>query len=205
VLAQAERDDVKRLLEFPEGTAGSIMSTEYATALPEMTASEALEHLRHVAPKSETVYTLFVTNSRRHLLGVVSLLQLITSPASRRVREIMRRDVVSVPVDADREEVARAVARYDFIALPVADTDGRLVGIVTDDDVIDVIEAEYGEDVQLAAAIGPTDRPYTKATVGLLVKKRIIWLLFLLVAGFLSSGVISAFEDVLPQSQHDFS
>jgi magnesium transporter len=197
LLARAERNDVRRLLEFPEGTAGAIMSTEYAAVRPSMTVAEALDHLRRVAPKSETVYTVFVTGDEGKLVGVASLLDLITTPVSRRVDEIMREQVVSLPVDADQEEVARTVARYDFLALPIVDAAGRLVGIVTHDDVIDVLEEEHEEDVQLAAAIGPTETPYTKATIGLLVRKRVPWLLVLLLAGFLSSTVISAFEEAL--------
>jgi magnesium transporter len=197
LLAQAERNDVKRLLEFPEGTAGSIMSTEYASVHPDMSVSEALEHLRRVAPKRETVYTIYVTDEERRLAGVVSLLELITTAPSRKVREVMQPRVVSLPADTDQEEVARTVAKYDFLALPIVDAEGRLVGIVTHDDVIDVLEQEHAEDVQLASAIGPTEAPYSKASVGLLIRKRAGWLLVLLVAGFLSSTVISAFEESL--------
>jgi magnesium transporter len=197
LLAQAERNDVKRLLEFPEGTAGSIMSTEYVSVHPDMSVSEALEHLRRVAPKRETVYTVYVTDEERRLAGVVSLLELITTAPSRKVREVMQLRVVSLPVETDQEEVARTVAKYDFLALPIVDAEGRLVGIVTHDDVIDVLEEEHAEDVQLASAIGPTEAPYSKASVGLLIRKRAGWLLVLLVAGFLSSTVISAFEESL--------
>ena len=194
LLAQAERNDVKRLLEFPEGCAGSVMSTEYASVRPDMTVQQALEHLRRVAPKRETVYTVYVIDEARRLVGTVSLIELIACPPSRRVEDVMRRDPVAVTADTDREDVARTVAKYDFLAIPVVDEDDRLLGIVTHDDVIDVLEAEHAEDVQLASAIAPTEVPYTRSSVGLLFRKRIAWLLVLLVAGFLSSTVISAFE-----------
>jgi magnesium transporter len=194
LLAQVERNDVKRLLEFPEGTAGSVMSTEYASVRPDLTVSQALEQLRRVAPKSETVYTVYVIAEDRRLVGAVSLLELITCPPGRRVEEVMRKDPVAVTADTDREDVARTVAKYDFLAIPVVDEEDRLLGIVTHDDVIDVLEAEHAEDVQLAAAIAPTEAPYTRASVRLLFRRRIVWLLALLVAGFLSSAVIAAFE-----------
>jgi magnesium transporter len=197
LLAQAERNDVKRLLAFPEGCAGSVMSTEYASVRPDMTVQQALEHLRRVAPKRETVYTVYVIDEERRLVGAVSLLELITCPPTRRVEAVMRRDPLAVTADTDQEEVARTVAKYDFLAIPVVDSDDRLIGIVTHDDVIDVLEAEHAEDVQLAAAIAPTEEPYTRSSMGLLFRKRIVWLLALLVAGFLSAWVIAAFESSL--------
>jgi magnesium transporter len=173
------------------------MSTEYASIHPSMTVAEALDHLRRIAPKRETVYTVYVTDEERRLVGVVSLLDLITAGPSLRIHDEMQRKVVSLPVDTSQEEVARTVAKYDFLALPIVDAEGRLVGIVTHDDVIDVIQEEHAEDVQLASAIGPTEVPYSRATVGLLIRKRLGWLLMLLIAGFLSSTVISAFEESL--------
>lgn len=197
LLAQAERNDVKRLLAFPEGCAGSVMSTEYASVRPDMTVSQALEHLRRVAPKRETVYTVYVIDGERRLVGTVSLLELITCPPGRRVEDVMRPDPRAVFADTDQEDVARTVAKYDFLAIPVVDADDRLLGIVTHDDVIDVLEAEHSEDIQRAAAMSPTELPYTRSSVGLLFRKRIIWLFGLLIAGFLSSAVISAFESSL--------
>ena len=194
LLAQAERNDVKRLIEFPEGCAGSVMSTEYASVRPTMTVSQALEHLRRVAPKRETVYTVYVIDDERRLVGTISLLELITCPPGRLVEEVMRRDPLAVHADEDREDLARTVAKYDFLAIPVVDSEDRLLGIVTHDDVIDVLEAEHDEDLQLAAAIAPTEVPYTRSSMGLLFRKRIVWLLVLLIAGFLSSAVIAAFE-----------
>lgn len=197
LLAQAERNDLRRLLSFEEGTAGSVMSTDYATVLPTMTASQAVEHLRRIAPRSETIYTVFVIDDERSLLGVVTLVDLISAWPSRRVEEIMRHDVVAVSSDQDREEVARIVAKYDFIAIPVVDGEGHLVGIVTHDDVLDVLEAEQAEDFERASGLEPDETPYDQATVGQLFRRRVLWLLGLMLAGLLASSVIAAFEDAL--------
>lgn len=194
MLAQAERNDVKRLLEFKEGTAGSVMSTEYATIKPEMTVSEALEHLRHVAPQRETIYVLFVIDERRHLVGVVSLRELITAVAGSKVSGIMRREVISAKATADREEVAALISKYDFLALPIVDENDVLLGIVTHDDVIDVIKAEATEDAQKVGGMEALDLPYMETPVLTMVRKRGLWLVLLFVGQMFTANAMSHFE-----------
>jgi magnesium transporter len=194
MLAQAERNDVRRLLEFKEGTAGSVMSTEYATIKPEMTAHDAIEHLRHVAPQRETIYVLYVVDEQRKLVGVVSLKELITAVTNRKVSEIMRREVVSAKAGADREEVAALISKYDFLALPILDAEDRLIGIVTLDDVVDVLKAEATEDAQKIGGMEALDLPYMATGLLSLVKKRVIWLSVLFLGGILTASAMTAFE-----------
>lgn len=194
MLAQAERNDVKRLLEFKEGTAGSVMSTEYATVKPEMTVSEALEHLRHVAPQRETIYVLFVIDEQRRLVGVVSLRELITAVAGSKVSDIMRREVISAKASADREEVAALISKYDFLALPIVDDEGRMLGIVTYDDVIDVIKAEATEDAQKLGGMEALDMPYIHTPLLTMFRKRGGWLAILFVGEMFTASAMGFFE-----------
>jgi len=194
LLAQAERNDVKRLLEFKEGTAGSVMSTEYATIRPDMTVSEAIEHLRHVAPQRETIYVLFVVDEQRHLVGVVSLRELITAVAGSKVSKVMRREVISAKAVSDREEVAALISKYDFLALPIVDDDGRMLGIVTHDDVIDVIKAEATEDAQKVGGMEALDMPYLETPVVTMFKKRGVWLVLLFIGQMFTANAMSHFE-----------
>jgi magnesium transporter len=202
LLAQAERNDVVRLMSFMEGTAGAIMSTEYAALPPDLGVDEALDELRRIAPKRETVYTIYVVDRNRVLLGVASLLDLITAPPGSRVRDVMKPDVLLLPAEADQEVVARTIAKYDLMALPIVDAELRLLGIVTHDDAIDVLEREQSEDVQLASGIDPepSSTPYSRASARLLFRKRVLWLLALLVAALLSASVVAAFEQTLTQA-----
>jgi magnesium transporter len=197
LMAQAERDDVKRLLAHEEDTAGSIMSTEYATVQPQMTVAQALEHLRREAPNRETIYTVYVVDEQRQLVGVVSLQELILASPQKRIEDLMLREPVSATVETDQEEVARTMAKYDFLALPIVDAEKRMVGIVTYDDIFDILQEEHQEDAELSAAVVPTEISYNNAGALHLVRKRVGWLMVLLVAAFLSSTVISRFEGAL--------
>jgi magnesium transporter len=197
MLAQAERNDVKKLLEFKEGTAGSVMSTEYAMIKPEMTVSEAIEHLRHVAPQRETIYVLFVVDEQRHLVGVASLRQLITAVAGSKVSQVMRREIISAKATADREEVARLISKYDFLALPILDDEGRMLGIVTYDDVIDVIKAEATEDAQKLGGMEALDMPYLHTPLFTMFRKRGGWLAILFVGELMTASAMSYFEDAI--------
>src|SRR5436190_10108175 len=134
LMAKADREDIRKLLSYPEGSAGSMMTTDYATLLPDITVEEAINRLRQQATQKETIYYIYVTNEDRKLLGFVSLRHLILSKLTSLVRDIMQSDVVYVRVDLDKEEVARIVGKYDFIAIPVVDPDHRIVGIITHDD-----------------------------------------------------------------------
>ncbi len=189
LLAQAERNDIKRLLQYEEGTAGAIMTTEYATIPPDITVDKALEYLRRVAPDRETIYYVYVTDRDRKLLGLVTLRDLIVARRTAKIEDIMHRDLIVVRVDDPVEEVAKKVRDYDFLAIPVVDHENRLVGIVTVDDVIDVIEEEDTEDMFAYGASGVVHN-YTEESVWNIARKRITWLLVLVFVQFISGAVL---------------
>ena len=184
LVAQAERSDIRRLLSFPEDSAGSIMTTEYASLPEDISVGEALERLRQQAPDRETIYYVYVLDEERHLLGFVTLREVILARPDARLGEIMTRSVISVRVDDDQEVVANELARYDFIAIPVVDNQHRLVGIVTHDDVLDVIQQEATEDVHRLGAVEPLEDSYLSTSLLTLTWKRGIWLVILLFAAF---------------------
>ena len=196
LMAQAERADIRKLLSYPDGSAGSIMTTEYASLPEEITVSEALEQLRIQAPDSETIYYIYILDEGRRLDGIVSLRELIQAKRAATLSEIMHRDVLSVRVDDDEEFVARELARYDFLAIPVVDNLHRLVGIVTLDDALDVLEEEATEDAQMQAAIQPLDESYLSTPFLVLAQKRGVWLVILLAAAFLTAWVMQGYEEL---------
>jgi magnesium transporter len=196
LMAQAERADIRKLLSYPDGSAGSIMTTEYASLSEEITVSEALDELRIQAPDSETIYYIYMLDEGRRLDGIVSLRELIQAKRSATLSEIMHRDVISVRVDDDEEFVARELARYDFLAIPVVDNLHRLVGIVTLADALDVLEEEATEDAQMQAAIQPLDESYMTTPFFVLAQKRGVWLVILLAAAFLTAWVMRGYEDL---------
>jgi magnesium transporter len=196
LMAQAERADIRKLLSYPDGSTGSIMTTEYASLSEEITVSEALDELRIQAPDSETIYYIYMLDEGRRLDGIVSLRELIQAKRSATLSEIMHRDVISVRVDDDEEFVARELARYDFLAIPVVDNLHRLVGIVTLDDALDVLEEEATEDAQMQAAIQPLDESYMTTPFFVLAQKRGVWLVILLAAAFLTAWVMRGYEDL---------
>ena len=195
LVAQAERDDIRKLLSYPEHSAGSIMTTEYASLLQDVSAREALEQLRTQAPDRELIYYIYVIDESRHLLGFVSLRKLILARPETPVSKIMDKDVISVRVDEDQELVARKIARYDFIALPVVDAQGRLVGIVTHDDVLDVIQEEATEDVHRLGGVVPLTERYLDASFVSLWRKRASWLSVLFVAEIFTATALGHFTD----------
>lgn len=196
LMAQAERTDIRKLLSYPDGSAGSIMTTEYASLPEEITVSEALDQLRIQSPDSETIYYIYILDEGRRLDGIVSLRELIQAKRSAILSEIMHRDVISVRVDDDEEFVARELARYDFLAIPIVDNLHRLVGIVTLDDALDVLEEEATEDAQMQAAIQPLDESYMTTPFFVLAQKRGVWLVILLAAAFLTAWVMQGYEDL---------
>ena len=196
LIAQAERGDIRKLLSYPEHSAGSIMTTEYASLREGITAREALAQLRTQAPNRETIYYVYVIDDARHLHGFVSLRKLFLARPEGLVSELMDKDVISVRVDEDQEVVANKIARYDFIAMPVVDDQGRLVGIVTHDDVLDVVQQEATEDAHLMGAVSPLEDGYLDTPFFTLVWKRGIWLVLLLVTGFGTAGVLRHYNDV---------
>jgi magnesium transporter len=196
-LAHAEREDIRRLAEHPEGTVGAVMTSDYATLAPGLAPPEAIEHLRMAAPDAETIYQAYVLGGERRLLGTVSLKDLILAPSHARVEELMDASPVSVRADAPREEAARLVSRYDLIALPVLDERGTLVGIVTHDDAMDVAEAEATEDFGKVGAVEQLAVSLKGASVRHLYRKRVFWLMVLVFGNLFSGAGIAYFEDTI--------
>ena len=194
LMARADRADVRRLLSYPEDSAGAIMTTEYASLPESLTVAEALQALRKQAPDAETLYYIYVLGPDRRLDGFVSLRDLVLARPSRRVGELMRRDVISARVDDDQEEVAATVMRYDFLALPVVDEANRLVGIVTHDDAIDIVREEAEEDVLRMGGVEPLKDSYADTGVLELAWKRGKWLMFLAVMALVTAQVLGRFE-----------
>jgi magnesium transporter len=196
-LAQAEREDIRRLAGYEEGTAGSIMTSDYALLSEALSAAQAIEKLRHEAPDKETIYRAYVTSPDRRLVGAVRLQDLILAAPRTLVRELMEEDPVFVTVDEDQEEVARKISRYDVLALPVVDTEHRIVGIVTHDDAMDVIQEEATEDFHKVGSVGGLDTSVRDASIGLLYRKRIAWLVLLVFGNLLSGAGIHYYEDTI--------
>jgi magnesium transporter len=196
-LAQAEREDIRSLAAYPEGTAGSVMTSGYAAVPEGLTAEEALQALRAIAPDRETIYDTYVVDGDRRLVGVFSLRQLIVAPATAPVADFMRRDVVKARADEPREAAARCIARYDLLALPVVDAEGRLVGIVTADDAMDVQQEEATAEFHKAGTVRPIPDGVRGAGIGLLYRSRIAWLVLLVFGNVLSGLGIATFEDTI--------
>lgn len=196
-LAQAEREDIRRLAAYEEGTAGAIMTSDYAALSPELSATKALTVLRHEAPDKETIYRAYVIDEDRALLGSVRLQDLITAPAHARVARIMETNTHAIHVDDDVEDAARKIAHYDVIALPVVDHDGKLVGIITHDDAIDVMEAEATEDFHRVGTVTHLESGVGTASVPMLYRARIVWLMLLVFGNIFSGAGIAHFEDTI--------
>lgn len=199
-LSPAERRVTAQLLGYESETAGRLMTTEFVDLKEFHSAAQALAIVRRRARDTETIYSLYVTDGSRHLTGILSLRDLVTADPEARIGDVMTRDVVSVGTDTDQEEVARAIQRYDFLAVPVVDREQRLVGIVTVDDVIDVIEQEATRDLYAAGAVQAGDEDdYFQSNLFTVARRRVVWLLVLLVANSGTSAVIAAQESVLKQ------
>ncbi len=196
-LAQAERDDIRRLSGYEEGTAGAIMTSDYATLLPDFTVSEAIEHLRREAPDKETIYQAYVIDGQRKLLGTVSLRDLIVASKNARVKDLMVEGVIFGRVDDEQESVATLISKYDLLALPILDASERLVGIVTYDDAMDVAEQEATEDFHRVGTVGPLETSLRDATISLLYRKRVFWLVVLVFGNVLSGAGIAFYEDTI--------
>lgn len=187
---------INQLLSYPKDSAGSIMTIEFVTLRPKMTVAEAFEHLRRTGTESETVYTCYVTDNKR-LMGVVSVYTMILADPSTLISDIMNPNVISVFTSEDREVAATLLTKYDFLALPVVDTENRLVGIITIDDAIDVISEEDEEDIAKMSAIIPSDRPYIKTSPYKIWLTRIPWLMILMLSATFTGIIISSFENAL--------
>ncbi len=196
-LAQAEREDIRRLAAYEEGTAGSIMTSDYALLREGLTAAQAIEKLRHEAPDKETIYRAYVTSPDRRLVGAVRLQDLILAAPRTLVGDLMEEEPVAVLVDEDQEEVARKISRYDVLALPVVDAENRIVGIVTHDDAMDVLQDEATEDFHKVGSVGELDTSVRDASIGLLYRKRIGWLVLLVFGNLLSGAGIHYYENTI--------
>lgn len=196
-LAQAEREDIRKLSAYVEGTAGALMTSDYATLGKDMSVAEALAALRVEAPDAETIYHAYVIDQQRKLLGVVSLRGLILSNPEALIKDLMVRDPIHSKVTDDQEEVAKKIARYDLIALPITDEKGAMVGIVTHDDAMDVASDEATEDFHRAGGVVSTVGNLKDATIGLLYRKRVFWLVLLVFGNLFSGAGIAHFEDII--------
>ena len=189
------RATINRLLNYKEDSAGSIMTTEFVVLLDTLTADEAIEEIRRTGKNKETIYTLFVMDKKRKLVGIVDLDDLIFAKGNTKLTEIMNLDFVTVNVDDDQEEVANIVKRYDLNAIAVLNNDGRLVGVITVDDVMDIIEEETTEDISKMQMVTPLEDSYLETSALKMAKKCVPWIVVLLVLGTFSSMVLSIFED----------
>ena len=191
------RKMINQVLNYPKDSAGAMMTMEYVDLKRRMTVEQAFERIRATALDSETVYTCYVTDSRRKLEGVITVRELLLAPKDAVLRDIMETNVKFVTTHTDQEEAARLLSKYDFLALPVVDAEERLVGIVTVDDAMDVMQEEATEDMERMAAIAPSDKPYMKVSVFENWKKRAPWLLFLMISAAFTGSIITHFETAL--------
>lgn len=198
-MAQAEREDIRRLIAYKEGTAGAVMTSDYATLPMHITAAEAIDHLRSVAPDKETIYYAYVVDENRTLLGFVSLKDLILAHRNTKVEDLMHKDVIYARVYDDQEEAARKIQQYDLLALPVIDENNSLVGIITHDDAFDIITQEHTEDMEKFMAIAGSHeaRAYLKTPTWIHFKNRVYWLISLAAVGLISGIIIHNYESML--------
>ncbi len=200
ILRQADKDmrkQINELLKYPEDSAGSIMTTEFIVLRPTMTAEMAIKRIRRTGVDKETIYTCYVTDENNKLIGITTVKDLLLADDDDLVRELMEENVISVNTLDDQEHVAKKFSNYNFLALPVVDNENRLVGIVTIDDAIDVIQEEATEDIEKMAAVLPSDKPYMRTSVLGIYRKRIPWLLVLMLSATFTSAIISSFEGAL--------
>jgi len=199
LLARAEREDIRRLSSYEEGTAGAVMTSDYAALPPDITVAEAIQKLRLEAPDKETIYYAYVVDANRRLLGFVSLKDLILALSHQTVSDIMHRDAIFCRVNDDQEEAARIIQKYDLLALPVVNEQGQLVGIITHDDAMDIITQEQTEDIEKLMAIGGAHLAgaYLRTSVWSHFKNRAVWIVALAALGLVSGIIIHSFEETL--------
>ena len=186
---------INQFLNYPENSAGSIMTAEYIGLKKHMTVEECFAYIRKNGIDSETIYTCYVMDSKRRLEGVVTVRNLIMNPSTALLGDIMDDNVIKVSTTTDQEEVVETMIKYDLLSMPVVDSEGRLVGIITVDDVMDVMEEEATEDIEKMAAMLPSEKPYLKTGVFELAKNRIPWLLFLMLSSTLSGAILERYEN----------
>ena len=188
------RNSINEILRYPKDSAGSIMTTEYVSLKKDMTVSEAFDRIRRTGVDKETIYTCYVTDTDRKLIGLVTVKELLLSPYNTVINTIMEKNIISVETLDDKEEVANMFDKYDFMSLPVVDKENRLVGIVTFDDAIDVIQEENTEDIQKMGALQPIEETYLKTPVWRHAKNRIVWLLLLMLSATITGSIIENYE-----------
>ncbi len=197
-LGEEEMPEIGKLLQYPEESAGGIMTTEYISLPADIPVEEAISRLRELAAQAETIYYIFVVDQENHLIGVLSLRDLIAASDGTSIKDVMRRNVINVKAEMDQEEVARIVSKYDLLAVPVVDDDERLLGIITVDDIIDVLEQEATEDIYRFAGAGEVEGvELTEASVGKVVSLRLPWLLISMAGGIVSGSVIGVYRSTL--------
>lgn len=189
-----ERETINKLLNYPEDSAGSIMTTEYVDLKPHLTVGQALAHIKKTGIHKETIYTCYVIQQRK-LLGIVSAKDLMTTDDNVLIEDIMETEIISVSTLTDKEDVAHQLRKYDLLALPVLDTDGLLVGIVTFDDAMDVMVEEATEDITKMAAVSPSEKTYFEVSAWEHAKRRIPWLLVLMFSSIITGTIITRYED----------
>jgi len=193
------RKAINEILKYPDDSAGSIMTTEYVDLKQHMTVADAFERIRKTGVDKETIYTCYVTDYNRKLLGLVTVKDLLLAAYTDIIGDIMEKNIIYAETIEDKEIVAHKFDKYDFLAIPVVDKEQRLVGIVTIDDAVDVIQEENTEDIEKMAAITPSDKPYLKTSVFEMFKQRIPWLLILMISATFTSTIIVSFENALAQ------
>lgn len=191
------RRDINHLLRYPEDSAGSIMTVEFVDLKERQTVAQAIERIRKLGVDSETINICYVLDNQRKLKGTIALRYLLLTDPDNKIGDIMHENVISIHTLMDQEEVARQFQIYDFTAMPVVDNEDRLVGIITVDDVVDILQEEATEDIEKMAAIVPSDKPYMRMGVFEIWKKRIPWLLFLMISATFTGKIIASFEEAL--------
>lgn len=191
------RKSINEILKYPEDSAGSIMTTEYVDLKAHMTVEDALKRIRRTGPDKETINVCYVVDEGRHLIGLLTIRTILLAEEDDVIGDIMERHLIAVQTLDDQEAVARSLSKYDFLALPVVDKENRLVGIVTVDDAIDVLQEEVTEDIEKMAAILPSDKPYLKTSTIETYKARIPWLLLLMISATFTGQIIASFENAL--------
>jgi magnesium transporter len=197
LVEKEERQDIRLLLSYPEGSAGSVMTTEYTTLPVTATVDEAIRLVREQASSRETIYYTYVVDNNHRLIGIVSLRDLILAKPTAVVGDIMQRQVIAVKADQDREQVAQELAHYNFLAIPVMDAENRLVGIITHDDVVDVMTAEATEDALHMGGVAPMEENYLDAPFSTVWRRRVQWLSALFIAELFTFTALASFEDAI--------
>ena len=192
-VSQSKRDMINVLLNYPDDSAGSIMTTEYVGLRAFMTVGESMAHIKRTGIHKETIYTCYVTDKRK-LIGSISAKELLTSEDDVLIRDLMDTDIISVSTLTDKEEVAGLLGKYDLLAIPVLDTDELMVGIVTFDDAMDVMVEEATEDISKMAAVNPSEKPYFETSIFSHAKNRILWLLVLMISSTITGTIINRYE-----------